>query len=64
MTRRNDTGDTADGKAPSTTFVRPDPRIAALVRMLARRAAERDFEELLRRREKERRIHGAKEQPT
>ena len=64
MTRRDDTSDTGREKGPNTTFGRPDPRSAALVRMLARRAAERDFEELLRRRERERRLPGAKEQPT
>jgi hypothetical protein len=56
--------DTEVGKSPNTTSVRLDPRIAALVRMLARRAAERDFEELLRRRDKERRNPGAKERST
>ena len=64
LTRRDDTSDTGRDKAPNTTFVRPDPRIAALVRMLARRAAERDFEQLLRRRDREHRQPGAGKQPT
>ena len=64
MTGRDDTRDTGGEKVPNTTSVRPDPRIAALVRMLAQRAAERDFEELLRRRDKDRHNPGAGEQPT
>jgi hypothetical protein len=62
LTERTDKSDTGAETAPNTA--RPDPRIAALVRMLARRAAERDFEELLRRRDRERRKPDVKETPT